>query len=227
MPNASPAEPAMLLAHRYHVAKELVDTERAFVENMKQLIEVFKTPLTRMLHTGKAKVQPTRSTSTPVMPTSSSAAAAASSSRRIGRSVTRTGSNSHNSANAPISAEPVQWGILSREEIANIFCNVDQIYLLNAEFLASLLGDFEGVSPGDGAAVHLGPTFSVFSHFFRIYASFCNDHEAAQILIGELSRHRPAFAGFLRAAALIAGGFDIQTYVVRPSSLLVCSLVVR
>lgn len=169
--------------HRYHVAKELVETERAFVENLKRLIEVYQTPLNQLAFS-------------PLVRRSSSAISASFNSSSPKHDYV-CGKLKGSKTPQYVTPKRRPRPVLTKKEIEDIFCNVEQIYLLNAEFLASLRGDFEKVPQGKGLQVKIGRTFQQFAHFFRMYATFCNAHENAQMLIGELASTRPAFEAFL------------------------------
>jgi len=157
--------------HRYQVAKELVETEQKYVQNLMCLLEVYQNPLLERL-----VPDPTIPKSKQLPP------------------------------------------ILDKKQISSIFCNAEQIYFLNAKFLSSLRVDFEKVATGKGGDIFIGRTFVQFSHFFKMYSIFCNEHEQAQTLIGEYASQNAAFAEFLKEARQDqrAGGFDIQSFLIMP-----------
>ena len=51
-----------------------------------------------------------------------------------------------------------------------------------------------------GTDVRIGQVFVEFSPFFKVYITFCEEHEIAQTLIGEYCVKKPKFAEFLKNA---------------------------
>lgn len=101
--------------------------------------------------------------------------------------------------------------ILDLEKLQTIFCNLPEIRNFNANFLTELTARCEHFDSN----TKIGDVFLKWGPFFKIYITYCNNHERAAHLFLEL-REEPRFGAWLENTRTLMQIDPLDSYLIRP-----------
>eukprot|EP01124_Arcella_intermedia_P022172 TRINITY_DN3251_c0_g2_i2.p1 TRINITY_DN3251_c0_g2~~TRINITY_DN3251_c0_g2_i2.p1 ORF type:complete len:910 (-),score=230.13 TRINITY_DN3251_c0_g2_i2:122-2851(-) len=109
-------------------------------------------------------------------------------------------------------AEPL---VISKEEINQMFLNVEAIYLLNRE----LLGKLESVlnTVPIESSTQIGSAVLQIGHFLKLYSSYCSNYKESLAIVSSASKKNANFMKFLiETQENNCKGFSLSDFLIKP-----------